>query len=219
MGAVSDAGNSNDATIKVILLNGEERNLESFKISNMIRDKVGPYEVETLLYGGGTIFGKPVSISLSARTFEDLNAVKEELKQELGNMSEIGNISDNDILGLREIEIVLKEKAYLLGLNNFDVARQIRQGFFGDEVQRLQRGTDEIKVWVKYSPEDRSTLRNWEDMRIRMPNGNSYPLSEIADYKIGRGKTVINHIDGKREITIEADMVDQNAEVPPVLKK
>ncbi|MBX3044733.1 MAG: efflux RND transporter permease subunit [Candidatus Kapabacteria bacterium] len=220
MGVVSDAGNSNDATLKVILLNGEERNLESFKISNLIREKVGPiYEAETLLFGGGSIFGKAISISLLSPDLEDLDAVKNYLKDELSNISEIANVSDNDVLGLREINIKLKEKAFLLGLSNFEVARQVRQGFFGDEVQRLQRGNDEIKVWVKYSPEDRSTIRNWEDMRIKLPNGNSYPLTEIADYSIKRGKTVINHIDGKREITIEADMVDQNAEVPPVLER
>ncbi len=220
MGAGGDAGNSNDATIKIVLLNGEIRNLESFKISNMIRDKVGPiYEAETLLFGGGTIFGKPVSISLLSPDLNDLDNFKTTLKKGLSNLSEIGNVSDNDLLGLREIEIKLKDKAYLLGLTNLEVARQIRQGFFGDEVQRLQRGNDEIKVWVKYTPEYRSNLRNWEDMRIRTSNGNSYPLSEVADYSISRGKTVINHIDGKREITIEADLVDQNAEVPPILDK
>lgn len=220
MGGGADAGNSNDANVKVVLLNGEERNMESFKISNMIRDKVGPvYDAETLLFGGGTIFGKPVSFSLLSPNLNDLDEFKISLKEQLDGMEEIGNITDNDVLGLREIEIKLKDKAYLLGLTNLEVARQIRQGFFGDEVQRLQRGNDEIKVWVKYALEDRATLKNWEDMRIRHSNGNSYPLSEIADYKIIRGKTVINHIDGKREVTIEADLVDQNADVPPILQR
>ncbi|MDX9790543.1 MAG: efflux RND transporter permease subunit [Candidatus Kapabacteria bacterium] len=220
MGAASDIGNSNDATIKVILMNGEDRNLESFKISNMIRDKVGPiYEAETLLYGGGTIFGKPVSLSLVSQSFDDLDAVKDFLKEKLIEMTEIGNVTDNDNIGLREIDIRLKDKAYLLGLSNLEVARQIRQGYFGDEVQRLQRGNNEIKVWVKYSQEDRESVRNWEDMRIRVQGGGSYPLNEIAEYQIKRGKTVINHIDGKREITIEADLLDQNAEVPPILDK
>jgi multidrug efflux pump subunit AcrB len=219
-GLVAGNGNSNDATIQVILLNGEIRNLESFKISNMIREKVGEvYEAETLIYGGGSIFGKPVSLSLISQDLNDLDGIKTFLKKELGDMSEIGNVTDNDLLGLREIEIKLKEKAYLLGLTNIEVARQIRQGYFGDEVQRLQRGTDEIKVWVKYSVDDRSNIRNWEDMRIKLANGSSYPISEIADYEIKRGKTVINHINGKREITIEADLLDQNAEVPPILEK
>ncbi|GAB1372218.1 efflux RND transporter permease subunit [Candidatus Kapaibacterium sp.] len=219
-GMVASNGNSNDATIQVSLLNGEERNLESFKISNMIRDKVGPvYEAETITFGGGSIFGKPVSLSLVSPDLEDLDSTKIKIKEQLSRMPEIGNITDNDPLGMREIKVKLKESAYMLGLSNLEALRQIRQGFFGDEVQRLQRGNDEIKVWVKYSPEDRDMIGKWEDMRINLPNGNSYPLREVAEYEIVRGKTVINHIDGKREITIEADMVDQNAEVPPVLQK
>jgi len=83
---------------------------------------------------------------------------------------------------------------------------QVRYGFFGFQVQRFQRGQDEIKVWVRYAMEDRSSIKNLDDMRIITPGGERVPFSEIATYEIHRGEVAINHLDGKREIQISADL-------------
>lgn len=218
-GAV-EAGGANVGTLRIYMLSGEERNLDSYIIINAIRDKVGPvYEAEKLVYGEGSIFGKPISLSLVGSNLNDLERAKDELKEKMRTLPDLRDITDNDPQGLREIIIKPNAKAHILGLTNLEIARQIRQGFFGDEVQRLQRGIDEIKVWVKYSDEERSTLQNFEKMRIRTPGGQEYPLIEIADYTIQRGSISINHLNGMREIKVEADLADQTAEVPPILNK
>ncbi len=218
-GAV-ETGGSNVGTLRIYMLSGEERNLDSYIIINAIREKVGPvYEAEKLAYGEGSLFGKPISISLVGFNLDDLENAKDELKEKMRTLPDLRDITDNDPQGLREIIIKPNAKAHILGLTNLDIARQIRQGYFGDEVQRLQRGIDEIKVWVKYSEEDRSTLQNFEKMRIRTLSGQEFPLIEIADYEIQRGSISINHLNGMREIKIEAELVDQTAEVPPILNK
>ena len=211
---------ANQGILKVALLNTEIRNLESFKIAQMIKEKVGPiYDAEKLIYGQSSMFGKPVSIPLISPDLKELEAATEKLKAGLAEIDKLGGISDNDPAGPREVRIKLKPQAYLLGFTDMMVASQIRSGFFGAEVQRLQRGEDEIKVWVKYNFEDRKSLGKFEDMRIRAQDGGSYPLSTIADYTIERGTQVINHIDGKREITVEADLSDLSAEVPKILER
>ena len=83
---------------------------------------------------------------------------------------------------------------------------QVRSGFFGVQTQRFQRGQDEIKVWVRYNKEDRSSIKNLDDMWITTPSNENVPLSEIATYEIQRGDVVINHLSSKREIQITADM-------------
>ena len=80
--------------------------------------------------------------------------------------------------------------------------------FFGLQAQRFQRGQDEIKVWVRYERESRSSISNLFNMRILTPTGARVPLSEIAYYDIQRGEISINHIDGKRQIKVEADMIN-----------
>ena len=95
-------------------------------------------------------------------------------------LSELSDVVDNNQEGLREINISLKEKAKFLGLNIQEVLGQVRQGFFGSEVQRLQRGRDEVRVWVRYDQNDRSDITQLEEMRVRFADGREFPLSEIA---------------------------------------
>ena len=85
---------------------------------------------------------------------------------------------------------------------------QVRSGFFGLQVQRFQRRRDEIRVWVRYDREGRSSIKNLDDMRIVSATGQRVPLSEIASYEIARGEISINHLDGRREIRVDADLKD-----------
>ena len=98
------------------------------------------------------------------------------------------DVSDNDPAGIKEIEIRLKENAYPLGFTLNDVIGQVRSGFFGLQVQRFQRRRDEIRVWVRYDREERSWIKNLDDMRIVSPTGQRVPLSEIADIKLPAAK-------------------------------
>jgi multidrug efflux pump subunit AcrB len=83
---------------------------------------------------------------------------------------------------------------------------QVRQGFFGLETQRVQRGEDEVKIQVRYAEDERASLRDLEDMRIRTVDGRQIPLSELASYHIERGIRAVSHLDGKREVRVEADL-------------
>jgi multidrug efflux pump subunit AcrB len=85
---------------------------------------------------------------------------------------------------------------------------QVRAGFFGTQAQRFQRGQDEIRVWVRYDRENRSSITDLDEMRIVTPNGGRVPLKEIASYSIERGEVAVNHLDGQREIQISADLKD-----------
>ena len=210
---------ANVGTINVTLLDGERRGMQSFLIANMIREEVGPLPgVDKASFGSASPFGKPVSVSLLGNNMEELEAAKAELKNELNNLTSVKDLVDNDQQGIREVNIKLKDKAELIGLTLQEVIAQVRQGFFGNEVQRLQRGIDEVKVWVRYKEKERSSLSKMEDMRIRTADGKQIPLHEIATYEIERGVVAINHLDGKREIRIEADLNNPDKEsVPDIL--
>lgn len=202
---------SANASLSVNLLPGEERDFDSDEIANAIQNKVGVIaEAENLNYGSGTNFGgRPVSVSIIGENISELKAAKQELKDIMANNPKLKNVTDNDPQGIKEIRLKLKEKAYMLGLTLNDVMIQVRSGFFGMQAQRFQRGQDEIKVWVRYERDPRSSISSLFNMRIITPTGARIPLSEIAYQKIERGEIAINHIDGKREIKVEADMNDK----------
>ncbi|WP_149276787.1 efflux RND transporter permease subunit [Pareuzebyella sediminis] len=203
---------SSAATLVINLLPGEERPdaIRSDVVTNRLQELVGPVVgVESLIYGsGGNFGGSPVSVSLLGNNIQELKAAKSELKAILENNALLKDVADNDPAGIKEIRLELKENAYLLGLDLRSVMNQVRAGFFGTQAQRFQRGQDEIRVWVRYDRENRSSITDLDEMRIATPNGSKVPLNEIADYTIERGDVAINHLEGQREIQVSADIKD-----------
>lgn len=211
-------GTSN-ASLSINLLPGELRDFSSPDITNSIREKVGTViGVESLTFGsGGNFGGSPVAISLLGNNIEELKAAKDELKQAMASNVLLKDIADNDPAGIKEVRIKLKDNAYLLGLNLQSVMSQVRAGFFGIQTQRFQRGQDEIKVWVRYLREDRSSIKNLDDMWITTPANQSVPFSEIATYEIARGDVLINHLNSKREIQVTADLKSPSESATDIL--
>ncbi|MCB0633008.1 MAG: efflux RND transporter permease subunit, partial [Lewinella sp.] len=202
-------------SIDLAILDGESRDpMTTRDVINAIREEAGPIpQAEIVTYGSQSAFGKPISVSLVGSNYEQLDRATEAVKQEMTQLAELVDVVDNNQEGLREINITLKEKARYLGLNLQEVLGQVRSGFFGSEVQRLQRGRDEVRVWVRYDETDRRDITQLQDMRVRFADGREYPLSEIANLEIERGVININHLDGKREVKIEADVANDGVSV------
>ncbi|WNJ16201.1 efflux RND transporter permease subunit [Pontibacter sp. G13] len=219
-------------TVLVNLLRGEERGVSSALITDKIREAAGTiYGSESVIYGVASPFGKPVSVALRGSNLVDLGKAAEELKGEMIAVTELKDITDNNQEGLREIDVKLKPKAYLLGLTPQFVVAQVRSGFFGAEVQRLQRGKDEVRVWVRFDEIDRNSIGKLEQMRIRTATGESFPLKEVAELSVERGIIAINRLEGEREIRVQADLASPSTSgtdmialiesdlLPPILAK
>lgn len=212
-----DAG-SHTGKLTLQLLDGEQRGMDSYIIGNRLREAVGPVpEAQKISFGRASFFGKPVQVSLLGSNIDELRQASRLLTEELEQFSTLQDVSLGSKEGRREIDITLKPRAYSLGLTLRDVAGQVRQGFFGQEVQRIQRGQDEVRVWVRYSQEDRSSLGFLDRMSIRTQDGAEYPFGELAEYTLKRGITSISHLDKKRELTVEADLSDASLDLPPIL--
>jgi multidrug efflux pump subunit AcrB len=208
-----------NGSLKVNLLPGENRDSSAAAVANAIALTAGSFpQAESVIFDSGTNFGgKPVSVSLLSYNIDELKAAKIELKEKLAENTLLRDISDNDPAGIKEIRLTLKDKAYILGFTLNDVIAQVRSGFNGQQVQRFQRGQDEIIVWVRYSKENRSSISYLDDMRIVSAAGQRVPLTEIADYTIERGEISINHLDGKREVKVEAALKNPKESASDIL--
>ena len=206
-------------SIFVLLRNLEGAGVSSFEIVDKVRDKIGPMpEAEKYTVGGVNTFGTPVSLSLLGKDLEELQQAKAFVIQEMTKIKALKDVTDNNAIGKREVLLKLKPKAYFLGLTHNEISKQVRQGFFGGQAQRLQIGKDEVRVWVRYPKTDRVNLGQVESMKIKTPAGE-YPLSELATYELKRGPVNIRRFNGKREVRIDADLVNQYEPVPPLLEK
>jgi len=221
MNTIRSINSASSARLTINMLPGEERPdvINSSLVSNRLRELVGPIiGIERLIYGAGRSFGgSPVSVSLLGNNIQELKAVKNELKNVLATNPLLKDIEDNDPVGIKEIRIQLKESAYLLGLDLRTVMTQVRAAFFGMQAQRFQRGQDEIRVWVRYDKENRTSINDLDEMRILTPTGDRVTLKDITSYSIIRGDVAINHLEGRREIRVSSDLKDPTGSATDIL--
>ena len=203
--------------VNVLMRDMEGAPLSTFQIADRVRQKIGHVpEANKFTVGGRNRWGSPVSISLLGKDLEELDHAKEMLLMGLNNMPELKNVTDNNSLGKQEIQIKLKPTAYFLGLTQAEIAKQLRQGFYGGQAQRLQQGKDELRVWVRYPKQGRINIGQFESMKIKTAHGE-YPLTELVTYKMERGPVNIQRYNGSRDARIDADTEDPYEPVPPIL--
>ena len=109
------------------------------------------------------------------------------------------------------MKLSLKPQARTLGITLSDLARQVRQGFFGDQALRFQRGSDDVRVMVRYPEDERRTLGDVRAMRIRTPMGAEVPFTEVATAAVGQSYATIQRVDGQRIVTVSASVDEKVA--------
>lgn len=213
VGGTEELGESGShAGMVRVNLDVEGAEISSFEIAKRVENKIKKDPtLEKFMVGGGNRWGKPVEIALKGDDYRQIKEAKDYLKKELAKMPELKDITDNGGQGNREILLELTQKARTLGLTHLDITNQIRQGFFGEEVQRLIIGTEEVKVWVRYPEQDRKSLGQLDNVKIKTASGQLIPLKELVKYKIERGEVSIKHFEGVREIRVDASQVDAYA--------
>jgi multidrug efflux pump subunit AcrB len=205
--------------IRVFPRDLEGLSITGHEISNMVRKEIGPVpEARKFTVAGRNRWGSPVSIGIMSRNLTELEEAKDFLMKKLEELPQLKDINENIALGKQEVRLDLKPKAYFLGLDENSIVRQVRQGFYGGQAQRLQEGRDELRVWVRYPKTDRLTLGQMEKMKIKTSRGD-FPLVELADYHMERGPVAINRFNGSREIRVEAELVDPFASVPEIIEQ
>ncbi len=150
--------------------------------------------------------GDPINIQLSSKYMDDLIQAKNELKSQLVRFPGVFDVSDTYNVGKEEISINLLPAAKNYGVNMMMVAGQVREAFYGLEVQTVQRGRNELKIMLQYPKGQRSSISHLENMMILTPNGSTIPVRQIAQLEIGEGLSSIERKDRKRSINVTADV-------------
>jgi len=150
--------------------------------------------------------GDPINIQLSSKYMDDLISAKEELKTQLVRFPGVFDVNDTYNIGKEEISINLLPAAKNYGVSMMMVASQVRQAFYGLEVQTVQRGRNELKVILQYPESDRSSVADLENMMILTPTGSTIPVRQIAQLELGEGIASIERKNRKRSINVTADV-------------
>ena len=157
--------------------------------------------------------GDPVDIELKGGSIERLTAAASAVREELSGFAGVSEIADSFRRGKQEVQLSILDEAKPLGLQQADLARQVRQAFYGEEVQRVQRGRDDVAVMLRYPEPERTSLGFLRDMRIRTPEGTEVPFASVAKAELGRGYASIRRRDRQRVVNVTA-AVDRRLTTP-----
>ncbi len=170
--------------------------------------------------------GDPIDIQLSATDLNTLKEVASKVKERLRTYPTVFEIADSLSNGKEELEIELTEQGHAMGISRTTITRQVRDAFFGTQIQRIQRGRDDVRVMLKFPLSERKSVANLGDMLINTPNGGKVPLSHVAKLIPGKSPSAINRIDRYRTVNVTADVDKQNtnmttltADITPYLQQ
>ncbi len=194
--------------INIQLASSEERNFSSKDVADLWRKKTGPVpDALELTFTSSLIHsGEDINIRLTSPSLETLEVAATNLKAQLVQYGGVSDITDSLREGKKEVKLKVLPAAETLGVTLFDLSRQVRQAFYGEEAQRIQRGPEEVKVMVRYPTKERRSLNSLEQMRVRNPEGDEIPFSMVAVSELGRGPESINRVDRQRAVTITANV-------------
>lgn len=150
--------------------------------------------------------GDPIDIQLSATDLKTLEKVAEEVKTRIRTYPTAFEIADSLSNGKEELQIELTAQGYAMGMSNAWVTRQVRDAYFGAQIQRIQRGRDDVRVMLRFPLSQRQSISKLNDMLINTPTGGKVPLSHVATLKPGKSPSAITRIDRYRTVNVTADV-------------
>jgi multidrug efflux pump subunit AcrB len=202
----SALGASHLGEVTVEIEPGADRTLTGDEIAEKWRAMMGPLPgVEELSFLASSFSpGQDIDIQLTGTQLATLESASAQLQEQLARYPGVFDVVDSARPGKQELRMRIKPAATLLGLSQQDLARQVRQAFYGEEAQRIQRGRHDIRVMVRYPRDGRRSVGDLDRMRIRTPEGDEVPFKAVADVEEGRGFSTIRRVDRQRAVNVTA---------------
>ena len=224
LGATPTSSGSHLGSVSVELVETEERDvkstdivaawrrivLEGFddEVTGRHRNLMSGYE--SLTFGTAAMGpgGAPLEFRLlgAPEKMADLEAAVDRCKEKLEEYPGVFDIVDDSRPGKWEFQLTVKDGAKAMGVPLADLAGTVRASYYGEEIMRLQRGRHEVKLMARYPRDERRSMANFDEIRVRTGGGAERPLTELADVNVQRGYSTINRLDQLRSITVTADV-------------
>ena len=199
---------ANIATVEFKLLSAQQREIPTGEVVQAWREEVGvlPYVRGTTFSGAIFDLGNPVEAVLSHPDPKLLARIADSVVDGLRGVGGVYDIRSDHAPGVPEVQLALRPEARTLGLTLHDLAGQARAAFFGAEAVRVQRGQEEVRVYVRLPADERNSITDVEGYHIRTPGGAEVPVMSVASLNPGVSPPAIRRKDGQRVVTVTADV-------------
>jgi multidrug efflux pump subunit AcrB len=196
-----------DSVIAIMrLAPAETRAMTAKEVGIDLRERIGPIPEAKSVSVGYNVDSNGADMDISVRhpNLEQLQLAVDEITEKLREYNSLYDVSNNLDSSSEELRFDLKPGAEQIGITLNQVMQQVRQAYFGDEVQRLPRASQDVKVMVRYPLESRNSLESLKHFRVRTADGRQVPLTSLVDISYGPGLKEIRHWDGLRAGRVQA---------------
>ncbi|PCK07469.1 MAG: hypothetical protein COA42_14140 [Alteromonadaceae bacterium] len=201
---------SNTSYVFIGLKPAEDRIISIKEVTRQLKENIGSIPEAQSYSLGFTINGAQPDISLNLNIGSNDRALQriavQRIIDTLSAYPGVENVRSDLDSDRSEVEMNLKAHAQHLGISLSDIATQVRQSFYGEEIQRIPRSKEDVRVMLRYPKEDRSTLDTLDSMRVRNSKGIEIPLHTVSEVSLVPGFSTINRTDRLRNISITADV-------------
>jgi multidrug efflux pump subunit AcrB len=207
-------GTTNVGSVRFEILPPDQRtiNMTSSQLVNEWRKMIGLIPGAELLTFRAELgrSSDPIDIQLSAKSLTTLSQVADKVKERLATYPTVFEIADSLSDGKQELRIELTQAGKVMGLSLTGISQQVRNAFFGSEVQRIQRGSNDVRVMVRLPLDERSSIATLQNMLVNTPSGAQVPLSHVATLAPNKSPSTIYRVDRFRTVSITADIDKTN---------
>ncbi|MEP2651636.1 MAG: efflux RND transporter permease subunit [Paraglaciecola sp.] len=207
-------GSSNVGSVRFEITPPESREI-SVTSADLVREwraLIGPIPgAETITYRAETgRSSDPIDVQLSGNNQNTMEEIADKIKDRLATYPTVFEIADSLSDGKEELQIELTQQGKALGLTRVNISGQVRNAFFGSEVQRIQRGRDDVRVMVRLPIDERRSLADLQNILVETPRGGAVPLAHVATLVPGKSPAKITRIDRFRTVSVTADVEKEN---------
>ncbi len=189
--------------------------------SNRPRDMTGflvNLQVEKI--AGGPPVGKPIAVEISGNDFETMVEISSKFKKVLNSISGVKDVGDDFLPGKEEIQVRVNESlAAQAGISVLDVATAIATGFNGTVATSIRRSTEEVDIRVRFPQDYRNSTEALSQVYLSNQRGNLIPVNRLASFERGKSISAINHLDGRRVISVTANLDERKISSGEAIKK
>ena len=205
-GGNASGGHMGEVTLQ--LTPSQSRTIGTKEVAALWRERSGSIAGAVELKFNSSLFsvGNAIDIQLAGNDVDELREVATGLRAELARYPGVIDITDSFRSGKQELKLKMTPEGEALGLSLGALAQQVRQAFYGEEAQRIQRGRDDVRVMVRYTEAERESLASLDDMRVRTSEGSEVPFRTVANASLGQGYSSIKRADRKRVVNVTADV-------------
>ncbi|MGA1102451.1 MAG: efflux RND transporter permease subunit [Pseudomonadales bacterium] len=186
----------------------QSRSITTREVASAWRERSGAIAGAVELKFNSSLFsvGDAIDIQLAGDDVDELREVAAQFREALSRYPGVIDITDSFRSGKQELKLQMTPEGEALGLSLGLLAQQVRQAFYGEEAQRIQRGRDDVRVMVRYTEAERESLASLDDMRVRTVEGSEVPFRTVANAMLGQGYSSIKRTERQRVVNVTADV-------------